>query len=116
MSSSDFATLLGSDVAFYFAGEQSPRVEKEISEYVANKRSNGFARADDKACRRALLDAMIWLRNKAKAEGGNAVVGIVSYYRKDEVKKGAVIECHAGDISSGVALKGTVVKLGNPGA
>lgn len=115
LGSSDFLTTLGNDVAFYFAGEQSPPTERDFGEFVSNKKANGFARADEKACRRALLDALISFRDRARRQGANAVVGLVSYYKKDEVNKGAMIECHAGSLMSGVALKGKVVKLGGRG-
>ena len=41
----------------------------------------------------------------------NAVVDIVSYYKKDEVKSASDYECHAGVFVVGVALKGTFAKV-----
>lgn len=43
----------------------------------------------------------------AKSRGANAVVDIVSYYKKNEFRSTTNFECHAGAIMAGVALKGT---------
>ena len=44
-------------------------------------------------------------------EGGNAVINIKSYYKKNEVSSAGEYECGAGAMVSGVAFKGEVVKL-----
>jgi hypothetical protein len=51
------------------------------------------------------------LAGRARTEGGNAVINIVSYYKKNVFSSATEYECHAGAIIAGVALKGTVVKL-----
>ncbi len=68
-------------------------------------------KSDEKACNWAFLSAMIALRDRALNEGGNAVVNIKSNYKQNEMSSNTEFECHAGAIMSGVALKGTVVKL-----
>lgn len=54
---------------------------------------------------------MRWLQDGAKARGANAVVDIVSYYKKREYRSAQNFECYAGTIMAGVALKGTYAKV-----
>jgi hypothetical protein len=60
---------------------------------------------DDDICSEALHD-------RALEAGGDAVINIVSYYRKQLYSSASEYECHAGEVISAVALKGTIVKLG----
>ena len=46
-----------------------------------------------------------------KSRGANAVVDIVSYYKKNEFKSATNYECWAGTFVAGVALKGTYAKV-----
>jgi hypothetical protein len=50
-------------------------------------------------------------QESAKARGANAVVDITSYFKKNEFKSPTNYECYAGNIMSGVALKGTYAKV-----
>jgi uncharacterized protein YbjQ (UPF0145 family) len=54
---------------------------------------------------------MIQLEKRAKQLGANAVVNIVSYYRKDVMSSPTEFECHAGTVIAGVALRGEFVKI-----
>ena len=47
----------------------------------------------------------------AKARDANAVVDIVSYYKKNEFRRATHYAWHAGAILAGVALKGTYAKV-----
>ncbi len=102
---------LGSDVKFYFGKGTHPPVEKSIGSYPTNKKTNGVGKSDQEACNWAFLSAMISLRDRAVMEGGDAVINIISYYKKNEVSSETEFECHSGAIMSGVALRGEVVKL-----
>ncbi len=44
-------------------------------------------------------------------EGGNAVINIASYYKKNTVSSDTEFECHAGAVIAGVAMIGDVVTL-----
>lgn len=57
------------------------------------------------------LSAMIALQDRARREGGNAVVNIRSYYKKNEVNSSSEFECGAGAVMAGVTLEGEVVTL-----
>ena len=96
---------------FYLAGQATPRVVKRYSSDVSNPKTNGFGKDDNFGCKWAALTALINLQDSAKRQGGNAVVDIVSYYKKVEYKSSTDFECHAGAFVIGVALKGTAAKV-----
>lgn len=97
-------------VKFYLAGEKVSVVER-LGEDVTNKKTNAANKSDAEACRWVALSALRALQDKAKSRGANAVVDIVSYYKKNEFKSTTHYECYAGAILAGVALKGTYAKV-----
>jgi hypothetical protein len=99
------------DVAFYFAGQVHPASLQSFGEVIANPKGNSFGRPDEEACRWTMISALKELHDRAVEEGGNAVIDIVSYYRKIVYSSASTYECHAGGFVAGVALKGVVVKL-----
>lgn len=109
----DFKDKLGSDVRFYFGDGKTPAVSQTLGEFVTNKKTNSVGKPDEEACRWAMLSALIELRERAQKEGGNAVIKIVSYYKKVTFSSPTQFECHAGGILAGVTLKGTIAKLKN---
>ncbi|WP_282296195.1 excinuclease ATPase subunit [Stenotrophomonas sp. PS02289] len=98
-------------VKFYLAG-QSVNVLQRMGEDVTNKKTNAANKSDEDACRWVALSALKALQDGAKSRGANAVVDIVSYYKKNEFKSATEYECYAGAILAGVALKGTYAKVG----
>ena len=112
MADAEVRSRLGNDVTFYFSGQPTPPVVKSFGDVVTNRKTNSFGKPDASACRWAMLSALIHLRDRAKELGGNAVVNIVSYYKKDTRASSTTYECHAGNIVAGVALKGTVAVVG----
>lgn len=102
---------LDPSVKFYLAGQSTPKVLRRFSSDVSNPKTNGVGKSDEFGCKWAALTALIRLQESAKREGGNAVVDIVSYYKKVEYKSATDFECHAGAIIIGVALKGTYAKV-----
>ncbi|MBS0537590.1 MAG: excinuclease ATPase subunit [Proteobacteria bacterium] len=101
---------LGTDVAFYFSGQPNPPVAKSFGEFVTNKKTNSVGRPDLVACRWAMLSALLQLRDRARQLGADAVINIVSYYKKETTASATDYVCHAGAVVAGVALKGTFVK------
>src|ERR1700749_2946748 len=73
---------LGTEVGFYFSGQTNPPVAKSFGEYVTNKKTNSFGKPDLVVCRWAMLSALLQLRDRAKQLGADAVINIVSYYKK----------------------------------
>lgn len=108
----ELRTNLGNEVAFYFSGQPNPPIAKSFGEYVTNKKTNAFGKPDLVACRWAMLSALLQLRDRAKQLGADAVINIVSYYKKDATASATNYVCHAGAVVAGVALKGTFVKTG----
>jgi uncharacterized protein YbjQ (UPF0145 family) len=107
----EFKARLGDAVVFRFGNGKMPAGAQSLGEFVTNKKTNSVGKPDEEACRWAMLSALLELRERAEKEGGNAVVNIVSYYKKDTYSSPTEYECHAGGLIAGVALKGTVVKL-----
>lgn len=107
----DYQSKIGNEVKFYFADQKTPAIKERMGEYTTNKKTNAANKSDEEACRWAMLSALISLKEKALQLGGNAVVGVKSYYKKSDFSSSTQYECHAGAILAGVALKGTVVKL-----
>lgn len=102
---------LGTAVILYFGNQAHPPIAQTIGDWVTNLKTNAFNKSDEVACQWVFLSALISLRDRAMKEGGDAVVGIRSFYKKNEVVSDTEYECHAGALIAGVALKGTVVKL-----
>lgn len=102
---------LDGSVKFYLAGQPHPRVLQSMSEDVSNKKTNGVNKTDAEACRWVALSVLLAFQQKAKSLGANAVVDIVSYYKKNEYSDPVNYECHSGALMSGVALKGRFAKI-----
>jgi uncharacterized protein YbjQ (UPF0145 family) len=102
---------LDADFKFFLAGQTTPKVVKRIASDVSNPKTNGVGKSDEFGCKWAALSALINLQNSAKRQGANAVIDIVSYYKKNEYTSATDFECHAGAIIIGVALKGTYAQV-----
>ncbi|WP_313347504.1 excinuclease ATPase subunit [Stenotrophomonas sp.] len=104
------AAGIDGSVRFYLAGEKV-NVQQRLGEDVTNKKTNAANKSDEVACNWVALSALKALQDGAKSRGANAVVDIVSYYKKNEFKSTTNYECYAGAILAGVALKGTYAKV-----
>lgn len=98
-------------VRFYLAGQKTPAVAERMGEGVSNKKTNGVGKSDEEACRWVMLSVLKAFQDSAKARGANAVIDFVSYYKKNEFRSATNYECHAGNIMSGIAMKGTYAKV-----
>lgn len=107
----DAEAKLDGSVKFYFAGQEHPPIERSLVKTFTNKKTNAFGKSDEEACKWVFLSAMIALQDRAKREGADAVVNIVSYYDKREMASATEFECHAGAFVAGVALQGNFVTL-----
>lgn len=102
---------LDPDIRFFFADTPYDEVITEHGNFVTNKKTNAFNKSDEEACQWVMLSALISLQDRVKAEGGNAVINIESYYKRQPMASSSEYECHAGAIMAGVALRGDVVTL-----
>jgi uncharacterized protein YbjQ (UPF0145 family) len=111
MSTDEAKSKLSQGIKFFFGKQKSPSVRREIGTFVANRKTNASNKSDERACQWAFLSAMISLQQRAVREGGNAVIKIHSYYKKNTDIDSTKFECGAGTFVAGVALRGTVVVL-----
>lgn len=102
---------LGNDISFYFGDQKVPAIAKKFGEFRTNKKTNAFNKTDLEACNWVFLSAMISLRDRAIAEGGNAVINIRSNYKNNTTSSETDFKCGAGKFVAGVALIGTVVTI-----
>ena len=111
LSSHEAKSRLDPGVKLYFADQQHPRAEKSLGTWVTNKK---FPLLNNKAkavCESTFIDAVEELQRRALKEGGNAVVGIESYY--DKMIRPSVDQyvCSVGYVVVGVALRAAVIKV-----
>ena len=102
---------LDGSVKFYLAGQKTPAILKNLGEGVSNKKTNGVGKDDVFGCKWAALSALITFQESAKRQGANAVVNLVSYYKKNQTESSTTVQCHAGVFVIGVTLKGTYAKV-----
>ncbi len=102
---------LDKNIRFYFGKQKHPAIAKNFGEVMTNKKTNAFNKTDKRACEWAFLSAMLSFQDRAIREGGNAIVNIRSFYKRNEISSETEYECGAGGIMAGVTFKGDVVKL-----
>lgn len=110
-SSEAFKEKLDPNIQFYFGDQAHPNKLQSFGNAVSNKKTNAFNKSDKEACEWVLLSALLSFQDRVKAEGGNAVINLESYYKKNTFRSSTEYECHAGAIIAGVALKGDIVRL-----
>ena len=98
-------------IKLYFGKQNTLKVAKEFGEWKTNKKTNSFNKSDKEACEWVFLSAVLELQERARNEGGNAVVGISSNYKNIERSSETEYMCGNGALIAGTAFKGTVVKL-----
>lgn len=110
-NSAAFKEKLDPNIKFFFGDQAHGTVSQKFGEYVSNKKTNAFGKSDKVACEWVLLSALLSFQERAQSMGANAVVNIISYYKKNPMSSETEYECHAGGIMAGVALQGTVAKI-----
>jgi hypothetical protein len=76
---------LGTRVAFYFAGQASPKIAQDLGTFTANKIAKIRGQSDEQLCQQAALGALSELRDEASARSGNAVVNIQSLWKGNTI-------------------------------
>ena len=99
------------DVQLYFGEQAHPPIASKLGNYISNKKTNAFNKSDKEACEWVFLSAILSLQEWARRQGGDAVVNIRSYYKKQDISNQTEYMCGAGAIMAGVAFRGDVVKL-----
>jgi len=100
--------VLEDGVALRFG--KSNTLGRTIGSDVANRKTNAVNKTDIQACNWVFLSAVRDLQGQALNSGADAVVQIVSYYKKGEFSSATEFECHAATLMAGVALKGSYAK------
>ncbi|MBE0400052.1 excinuclease ATPase subunit [Halomonas sp. FME1] len=111
MSTPDARARLDSNIQFIFGDAPHGEITAEHGPAVTNKKTNAFNKSDVEACQWVMLSALLSLQERVRAEGGNAVVNIESFYDRRTMSSATEYECHAGAIMAGVVLRGEVVTL-----
>ena len=99
------------DIRVYFGKQKTPAVDRRLGEFTANRKTNATNKTDKEACEIAFVSAVLSLQQRARREGGDAVVNIHSVYKNEDRESASEYLCGAGTFVAGVALRGTVVKL-----
>ncbi|HCY61256.1 MAG TPA: excinuclease ATPase subunit [Oxalobacteraceae bacterium] len=111
METADTQEKLVGSVKFYFGDQKHPKVLDKLGSDFSNRKTNAFGKSDETACNWAFLSALVALEQRAISLGANAIVNVVSYYKKNTHSSQSEFECHAGAVMAGVALKGDFVKV-----
>jgi uncharacterized protein YbjQ (UPF0145 family) len=94
------------DIKLYFGKQKTPAVDKKIWEGSTTQKS--MRKSQKEHCETAFVSAILRLQDRARREGGNAVVNIVSGGSNDSATE---YTCTSGRVTGAVTLRGTVVKL-----
>ncbi len=111
MKHPEFENKVGNAIRFYFSDQATPPIAKKGTTYDTTRKTKAIGRTDSQACEWAFLSALIALRDRALAEGGNAVINIKSSYKGGAYSSQDEFRCGAGDVMAGVSLQGTVATL-----
>lgn len=103
---------IGSDIALYFGPQKTPNVVSRIGEWTSTRNSNSANKPDQEACDIAFISAVIALQDRARKEGGNAVINIKSLSRVGETVSESEYICTSGRVIARVQLRGTATTLG----
>lgn len=111
MTTSHAKEKLDKGYTYRFGSQSHGKITAEHGEYMSNKKTNAFAKSDLEACQWAFLSAMLSFQDRIEKEGGNAVVNLRSYYKKNDFSSDTEFECGNGAIMAGVTFLGDVVTL-----
>ena len=112
VESPDGKARLDSGVKLMFGDKSMPAGAENKGEQIVNKIAKGDSRKDDEnACRRAAVEALAELQQRAKMAGADGVANIQSYWKNSALPGATQYECHAGGTGGHLTLKGTLVKL-----
>ena len=111
MATPEVSALFPGDVTFYWGDQQPSAVAANFGNFKTSKRTNALGRSREQACGWAMASALDALQQRARREGGNAVINIVSNIKGHVELSSSEDSCLAGSMMVNVALKGDVVKL-----
>jgi uncharacterized protein YbjQ (UPF0145 family) len=99
------------EIRVYFGKQKFPALERKMGEFTSNRKTNATNKTDKEACEISFVSAVLSLQQRARKEGGDAVINVHSVYKNENRESNSEYLCGAGTFVAGVALRGTVVKL-----
>lgn len=108
LNSAEAKEVLNPKIKLYFAKPAAGSVVK--AGLVSNRKTNAANKSDEASCRWAFLSAVKQFQETAEKQGATKVGNIISFYKKKPYRSATQYECHAGNLMSGVALKGDIVR------
>ena len=111
MNTPDAKQKIDPNIRLFWGDQKHPKAAQEFGQYTTNLKTNALNKSDQTACEWVFLSTVISLQDRAKSEGGNAVVDIHSYIKRNDVSSETDFDCEVGTFTAGVTLRGTVVKL-----
>lgn len=108
LNSPEAKQVLNPKIKLYFGKPAPGRVVK--AGLVSNRKTNAANKSDEKSCQWAFLTVVKQFQDRAESMGATKVGNIISFYKKTPYKSTTQYECHAGNLMSGVALKGDIVR------
>ena len=111
LEAKDLQPKVDGSIKVFFGKEMVQEGLKSLRNDVAIGKESLRGKSDVTACHSAFLSALVELQKRAKQHGANAVVNIVSYYKKVEMSSTTEYECHEGSGYMAVALRGDFVKI-----
>ena len=112
LQSTDAREKPDGSVKFFFGKQPTPQIVTKLGSHSPHGKANTRRTDDEKACNAAFLAALVDFQKRAKKVGANAVVNIVSYYKKVEMSSTTEFECHAGAAAHAI-FQGDLVKIAN---
>ena len=107
----NYKTTIDPDIKLYFGSQKTPAVGKRIGEWTSNRKTSHANKSDQDACDIAFISAAAALQERARKEGGNAIINIKSFYQSERSESPTEYVCGAGRMMVGVSLTGTVVTI-----
>jgi uncharacterized protein YbjQ (UPF0145 family) len=98
---------ISDDIKLYFGKQKTPAVDKKLWEGSTTQKS--MRRSEQERCDTAFVSAILRLQDRARKEGGNAVINITSAGGSND--SATEYTCVTGRVTGSVSLRGTVVKL-----
>jgi hypothetical protein len=111
LATPDAQAKVNPNIKLFWGPQQHPKAQQVVGSITSNKKTNAFNKTDKGACDWTFLSAVLALQEAAVKDGANAVVEIHSVYKNEDVASDTEYVCGAGSLMSGVALRGTIVKL-----
>jgi uncharacterized protein YbjQ (UPF0145 family) len=111
MEATDLQPQIDESIKAVFGKKSPPDGVTVLTGDAALGRTNTRGKSTETACNSAFLLALVELQKRAKQLGANAVINIVSYYKRVEMSSASHFECHEGSGYMAVSLRGDFVKI-----